>query len=228
MIGALIDESRLSDLEAILGHSFADRAVLEIALDRTAIGRGGAESHERLEFLGDRVLALVVADRLLTTFPKEPEGPLARRLASVTSRDSLAAAARAIGLGRFLTYRLGEAETGAADNASVLADAFEAVIAALYRDGGLAAASRFLGRHLPVTATVARRDAKSALQEWAMARGGNLPVYSLVATEGPAHAPRFTVTVSVEGAEPATAEGTSKRAAETAAAQALLRRLGPR
>jgi ribonuclease-3 len=221
----LIDESRLSDLEAILGHSFADRGVLEIALDRTATGRGGAESHERLEFLGDRVLALVVADRLLTTFPKEAEGVLARRLASATRRDALAAAARAIGLGRFLNYRLGEAETGAADNPNVLADAFEALIAALFRDGGLVAASRFLSRYLPVTATVARRDAKSALQEWTMARGGSLPVYTIVATEGPAHAPRFTVTVSVEGAEPATAEGSSKRTAETAAAQALLRRL---
>jgi len=126
----LIDETRLSDLEAILGHGFADRAVLEIALDRTAIGRGGAESHERLEFLGDRVLALVIADRLLATFPKEPEGALARRLAALVSRDSLAAAARAIGLARYLTYVRGEAETGAADNPNVLADAFEAVIAA--------------------------------------------------------------------------------------------------
>ncbi len=223
--GALIDETRLCDLEAILGHSFADRAVLEIALDRAALGRGGAESHERLEFLGDRVLALVVADRLLATFPSDAEGALARRLASLTSRDSLAAAARAIELGRFLTYRPGEAETGAAENANVLADAFEAVIAALYRDGGLAAASAFVTRYLPVTATPARRDAKSALQEWTMARGGKLPVYSTVATEGPAHAPRFTVTVAVEGHEPATAEGTSKRAAETAAAQALLRRV---
>jgi ribonuclease-3 len=229
LIGELIDETRLSDLEAILGHSFADRAVLEIALDRTAIGRGGAESHERLEFLGDRVLALVIADRLLATFPKEPEGALARRLAALVSRDSLAAAARAIGLARYLTYVRGEAETGAADNPNVLADAFEAVIAALYRDGGLAAASAFVARHLPVDAAAAApRDAKSALQEWALARGARLPIYRTVATEGPDHARRFTVTVTVEGNEPATAEGTSKRAAETAAAQALLRRLVPR
>jgi ribonuclease-3 len=224
----LIDETRFSDLEAILGHSFADRAVLEIALDRTALGRGGAESHERLEFLGDRVLALVVADRLLATFPREPEGALARRLAALVSRDSLAAAARAIGLARFLTYMRGEAETGAADNPNVLADAFEAVIAALYRDGGLAAASAFVARHLPVDAAAAApRDAKSALQEWALARGARLPVYRTVATEGPDHARRFTVTVTVEGHEPATAEGTSKRGAEAAAAQALLRRLAP-
>jgi ribonuclease-3 len=213
----------------ILGHRFADRTLLAAALDRNAVGRGGEESHERLEFLGDRVLALVIADRLLASFPREAEGPLARRLARLASRDSLAAAARAIALGRFLVFRQGEAETGAGQNPTVLADALEAVIAALYRDGGLAAAGAFVMRCLPVDApATAGRDAKSALQEWTMARGGKLPAYAVVSTEGPPHAPRFVVTVSVEGAEPATAEGSSKRAAETAAAQQMLRRLNPR
>ena len=224
----MTDDSGPPALEAILGHRFADRAVLATALDRTATGRGGAESHERLEFLGDRVLALVVTDLLLASFPREAEGALARRLAALVSRDSLAAAARRIGLARFLTYVRGEAEIGAADNPNVLADALEAVIGALYRDGGLGPARAFIGRAIPVgEGTAAPRDAKSALQEWAQGHGRRLPSYRTVAAEGPDQARRFTVTVAVEGSEPASAAGASKRVAEQAAAAALLRRLVP-
>ncbi len=218
----------LSELSATLGHRFADAGLLRAALDRNRPARAGvAAEQERLEFLGDRVLGLIVADRLLAGFPEDSEGALARRLAVLVSRDSLAAVARAIGLGRFISFGRGEVETGAADNPNVLADALEAVIGALYRDGGLAAAAPFVTRHLPVdvAGVTPPHDSKSALQEWAQGRGLPRPVYRVIAAEGPDHARRFTVAVELQGQAETMAEGTSKRAAEQRAAELMLRRL---
>ena len=218
----------LSELSATLGHRFADAGLLRAALDRNRPARAGvAAEQERLEFLGDRVLGLIVADRLLAGFPEDSEGALARRLAVLVSRDSLAAVARAIGLGRFISFGRGEVETGAADNPNVLADALEAVIGALYRDGGLAAAAPFVTRHLPVdvAGVTPPHDSKSALQEWAQGRGLPRPVYRVIAAEGPDHARRFTVAVDLQGQAETMAEGTSKRAAEQRAAELMLRRL---
>jgi len=221
-----------SDLEPLfeaLGHRFAAPHTLTEALTHPSASprRGGPRhSYERLEFLGDRVLGLVMAELLWSRFPGETEGELSRRHASLVRREALVAVARAIDLGRFVI--VGPGEAGARDNDSVLADACEAVIAALYLDGGLAAAQAFVRRQWePMLAAAVEppRDAKTALQEWALGRGRGLPVYETVSAEGPAHQRIFTVTARIEGSEAASASGSSKRAAETAAAAELLSRL---
>ena len=188
--------------------------------------RGG---YERLEFLGDRVLGLVIADLLWRGFEHEQEGPLTRRLTHLVRRDALARVAAAIGLDRHLRLSPAEAAAGAARNPGILADVLEAVIAAIYLDGGFAAATAFIERFWePLIAEMEAppSDAKTELQEWAQARGLPLPAYELIATSGPDHAPHFTVSVRVSGQEEASATASSKRAAETAAAAALLERLG--
>ena len=184
--------------------------------------------YERLEFLGDRVLGLVVADLLWRRFEGEPEGHLTRRHTHLVRRESLARVAEAIGLGRHLILSRAEAAAGAAGNPGILADACEALIAAIYLDGGFEAASSFVRRFWePLIEEMEEppRDPKTALQEWAQARGLALPAYELVATSGPDHAPRFTVAASVAGGERATATASSKRSAEALAAAMLLDRL---
>jgi len=225
--------SDLDPLFELLGHRFADPKLLAEALTHSsAHARRGSprQSYERLEFLGDRVLGLVVAELLWRRFPEEAEGELTRRHTGLVRRESLVEVARALALGAFVILSQGEAHADARDNPSVLADACEAVIAALYLDGGLEAARAFVHRYweplLQGTATPPR-DAKTALQEWAQGRGRGLPTYETVSVAGPAHKRVFTVSARVEGAEPATASGSSKRAAETAAAAELIARLSP-
>ncbi len=187
--------------------------------------RGG---YERLEFLGDRVLGLVVADLLWRRFDKEPEGYLTRRLTHLVRREALARVAETIELWRHLVLSPSEAASGAARNPGILADVMEAVIAAIYLDGGFEAARAFIERLWePLLADMdgPPRDPKTTLQEWVQARGRVLPAYELVATSGPDHAPQFTVAVRVAGFDEATATASSKRAAETSAAAALLERL---
>jgi len=220
----------LAALEQSLGHSFANPSLLEQALIHSSAGEGrkGATDNERLEFLGDRVLALVVAELLMDRFPAAKEGELGRRLTALVQRDALSAVASDIDLGRFLVVGALDAATGGAENANVLADACEAVIAALYIDGGIDAAKRFIATawqqqiaavaELPV-------EPKTALQEWAQGRGKPLPTYRVISRTGHAHNPVFEVEVAVEGHEPAGARGSSKRAAEKAAAQILLDRV---
>jgi ribonuclease-3 len=217
----------VAELEAKLGHRFGERAVLLGALSHSSLGgqAPAADGFDRLEFLGDRVIGLVVAEMLLAGYPKDGEGDIARRHARLVNRDSLARLARSIELGRYLRLSAGEAQSGGRDNPAVLADAFEAVIAALYRDGGMAAARDFLvPQFAPLMAEVVvpPRDAKTALQEWAQARGLSLPTYRTLEMSGPAHRPRISVEVQIEGLPPQTAEGPSRRVAEQAAAAALL------
>ena len=217
-------------LYEILGHRFADPQLLAEALTHPSAHarRGPKQSYERLEFLGDRVLGLVVAELLWRRFPDEAEGELTRRHTGLVRRESLVEVARALGLGVFVILSPGEAQAGARDNASVLADTCEAVIAALYLDGGLEAARGFVHRcwdPLLQAAEKPPRDPKTALQEWAQGRGRGLPVYETIDVTGPAHKRVFTVSARVEGVEPATASGSSKRAAETAAAADLIARL---
>lgn len=215
-------------LPELLAHDFAHDDLLTEALTHpSAMGRrGGKRRHyERLEFLGDRVLGLVVADLLWRRFPTEAEGELTRRHAHLVRREALAEVAHAVGLGRHLIVSKSEDAAGVRDNPRVLADVCEAVIAALYLDGGLALAARFVERWWePRLAALAAppRDPKTALQEWAQARGLPLPAYRTVPGEGPAHRRIFSVTVQVAGLPPATATGSSKRAAETAAAASAL------
>lgn len=218
-------------LVARLGHRFADRSLIERALTHPsalAQGRSGPGSYERLEFLGDRVLGLVVADLLLKRFPGEAEGALARRHAALVRREALAEVGAALKLGLELKLSRPEEEGGGRSNPALLADACEAVIGALYVDGGLEAARALIERfwaELIEADLTPPQDAKTALQEWAQGRGLPLPGYREVGRSGPDHELRFTVEVSVEGHQPATGEGRSKRLAEQAAAERLLARL---
>lgn len=218
------------DVARHLAHRFADPGLLRQALTHRSLTQGrnrGLASNERLEFVGDRVLGLVIAEWLVERFPGEREGGLGRRLAHLVNQETLAAIAARIGLGEALIVPASEAATGVRRRATVLADACEALIGALYLDGGLAAARDFIRTHWAdevEAVAVAPRDPKTALQEWAQGRGLALPAYRTVSSEGPSHRPRFTVAVTV-GEASAEATGVTKREAEKAAAAALLARL---
>ena len=226
------------ELPHIIGYEFANRELLDEALTHPSAlapeprrGRRrvpAKRGYERLEFLGDRVLGLVVADCLWRRFEGEPEGDLSRRHTHLVRREALARVAERIGLSRYLFLSRSEAAAGGAGNPGILADACEALIAAIYLDGGFDAASAFVRRFwdpLMEEMDEPPRDPKTALQEWAQARGLALPAYKLVATNGPDHAPLFTVMASVAGGDPATATASSKRLAEVRAAAILLDRL---
>jgi ribonuclease-3 len=219
---------KLERLAGILGHSFARPEWLAQALVHPSAAKRGPRpvaDYQRLEFLGDRVLGLVIADLLFEHFPDAEAGALAPRYNALVRRETLASVARDIGLGAFLQLAPSERAMGGAGNPSILADACEAVIAALYQDGGLAAVRAFIERHwrpLAEGLTTPPTDAKTMLQEWAQAHGSPPPAYSIVAREGPPHRPLFTVEVALDDGTPAAATGRSKREAEQAAAAALL------
>jgi ribonuclease-3 len=209
-------------LGAALGHDFNRPELLEQAL--THPSATAISTYERLEFLGDRVLGLVIADMVYRAYPAEPEGALARRYTALVRKEALARVAETIDLGAHLRVSRGEAEQGGRSSQSLLADACEAVIAALFLDGGFEAARRFVERWWqPLLAEQAEppQDAKTALQEWAQAHGLPLPAYRLIASEGPPHDPIFEMEVSLPGRPPAQGRGRSRRAAESAAAGAL-------
>ncbi len=221
------DPPDLRDLEARLGHVFADKALLTHAL--THIGAAGGVrrgSYQRLEFLGDRVLGLAVAALLYRTFPDAVEGELSRRLADLVRRESCAAVAADWLVEPHI--RLGPGERAALRRA-ILGDVCEAIIGAVFLDGGMTAAGALVERafaalmHAPARPL---RDAKTALQEWAQARGLAAPVYRERNRSGPDHAPAFTVAVVVEAHPDAEATGASKRVAEQAAATAFMEREG--
>jgi len=214
---------------ALIGYRFRDPVLLTEALTHPSLDGGREQKHgpdnDRLEFLGDRVLGLVVADHLVTMFETEAAGALARRYNSLVRRETLAEVARAVDLGDFLRMSKAEEESGGRDKPAMLADATEAVIAALYIDGGLEAAADFIHRHWdPLIGTDGQsaRDAKTALQEWAHAAGLHPPMYEEVERSGPAHDPVFVIAASLDGHAPVYGEGTSKRRAQQAAAAALL------
>ena len=190
--------------------------------------KSSLRDYERLEFLGDRVLGLIIADLLWRRFEDEPEGHLTRRHTHLVRREALARVANTIGLGTHLVLSRAEAAAGAAGNPGILADVCEALIAAIFLDGGLEAASAFVRRYWePLVDEMEGppRDPKTELQEWAQARGLALPAYELIETSGPDHAPLFTVAVSVVGRDRAAATASSKRAAEARAAAMLLEHL---
>jgi ribonuclease III len=214
-------------LEASLGHSFANPDLLTEALTHRSAAGIDAPSNERLEFLGDRVLGLVIAELLIRRFAAADEGELSRRLTALVRRDALAAVAKSVGFDVHMRFGASDAKAGRG-NASLLADACEAVIGALFLDGGIDTARSFIvDAWTPMVddGTGAARDAKTRLQEWAQGRGKPLPHYAVSSRKGPPHAPQFVVTVAVEGEGEASGEGASKRVAEQAAASALLERL---
>lgn len=222
-----LSDLEATELEAILGHRFSDRGLLQRALTHGSLA-AGLLSYERLEFLGDRVLGLVIAHSLYERFPGEPEGTLARRHVALVRQEALAEVARRLGLPELMRLSQGEADVGGRNNPALLSDVCEAVLGALYLDAGYDVTAGFVRRAwapLMEAHQAPPKDAKTALQELAQGRGLPLPVYETVAMSGPAHAPVFTVSVRIEGHEPATAEGTSKRQAEHGAAGALVARL---
>lgn len=210
-------------LTRAIGHQFADPGLLARAL--THKSAGADTSNERLEFLGDRVLGMVVAETLYAAHPGWDEGELAVRLNGLVRRETLAQIAVEIDLGRYLRLAKGEDEQGGRAKPAILADAMEAVIAAVYLDGGLAAARGVVGRlwsgYLANKITPPK-DAKTALQELSVARGLGQPRYEMVDRSGPDHAPVFVVAAVLPGGERAEGRGSSKRVAEQEAAQRLL------
>ncbi len=214
-------------LEQRLGHVFSNKRLLDRALTHRSAGALAEGSYERLEFLGDRVLGLVVADMLLQRFPKDPEGHLSRRFNALVRRETLADVARDLRLGGEIRFGQYE-EADGADNPAILSDVCEALIAGMYRDAGLEAARTFILRNwekrLEADPTPPR-DGKSALQEWTMARGLGLPHYEEVSRSGPDHAPIFTMRVTIPKHGSAQAEGRIKRHAEQSAAEQLLESL---
>jgi ribonuclease-3 len=214
--------------QALLGHHFTNQGLLAEALThRSAAGAKGVGSNERLEFIGDRVLGLIVAEWLIERFPHEQEGKLGPRLAALVSKPSLARIAEDRGLADMIAVAPGEAKRGVSTQATVLADALEAMIGALYLDAGLESARDFVRRvmeDLVGAQETPPKDPKTALQEWALKRALALPAYTVVAQSGPSHAPLFVVRACV-GDNFAEAEGSAKRAAEQEAARKLLETL---
>jgi ribonuclease III len=234
----------VASVEARIGYDFRRPDLLREALThrsaahqrngggarraRQPAARRGVGSNERLEFIGDRVLGLLMAEWLLERFPDEQEGALGPRHAHLVSRPILAAIADAMNLQQALDVAEHEARAGVRQMANVLADAVEAILGAVYLDGGLDPARRFV-RTAWNQAIVAQaqppKDPKTALQEWVLARGMPLPAYRTVQVDGPSHAPRFVIAVTASGQSGEGVAG-SKRAAESAAAADLLRQIG--
>ncbi|MCB9979279.1 MAG: ribonuclease III [Rhodospirillales bacterium] len=217
-------QSGLIAVESLLGHVFVNRDLLRAAL--THASADGADNYERLEFLGDRVLGLAVADLLYETFPDEVEGPLAKRLAALVQRSVLADIAAKMDLGESIALSAAERAAGGRENENILADTLEALLGALYRDAGYPACAALVRRLWEdrVRADVAPpEDPKTALQEWTQGRGLGLPIYTLAGRAGPDHAPVFTIQVDVSGYAPVQGSGSSRSRAEKAAAGNLLK-----
>ena len=199
--------------------------MLKRALTHSSTGQA---DNEQLEFLGDRVLGFLVAEMLVQNFPVEREGALALKLNALVRMEACARVAEAAGLDKHLILAASEDRSGGRKKPAILGDVCEAVIAALYLDGGMEAARAFVTRYwLPLLNDVHGdlRDPKNVLQEWAQARALGTPSYRVTKREGPDHAPRFTVEVRIDAHDAAQGEGQSLRAAEQAAARALIQRL---
>ncbi len=231
LLDLMLRARKFKELEKALGHRFKNQQLLEVALTHASVrgGKGKRSDNERLEFIGDRVLGLAIAELLNERFPDGSEGDLARRYNRLVRGEACAKVARTIGLGTHLILSDSEAGSGGRAKSTILADAMEAVLGAIFLDAGFKPARTVVHRlweSLSEDLPVAGVDAKSALQEWAQGQGLELPQYVEIAREGPDHAPRFTTEVRISGKEPARGEGASKRAAEQAAARALLEREG--
>jgi ribonuclease-3 len=215
----------LGELETILEYEFSNADVLRRAITHASAEQKSWNDYERLEFLGDRVLGLVVAEQLLDRFPLEREGEIARRHVQLVRKEALAEVARRLGIGPFLRISRGEEDAGARESGSILADVMEAILAALYLDGGLETARGFILKHwnpLLEADLEPPSDPKTTLQEWSQGRRHGLPVYKVIAQDGPSHAPEFTISVTVAEFTPRSAKGRSKRQAEQSAAALLL------
>jgi ribonuclease III len=212
-----------------LGYRFERADLLEEALTHVSAPGAGGQSYQRLEFLGDRVLGLAIAEMLHAAFPGAPEGELSRRLAELVRRESCAEIAVSWDVGPHVKLGAGEAQSGERKNLAILADVCEAIIGAVFLDGGYDAAKDLIARSFKELLDAPRRplrDPKSALQEWAQGQGLPAPTYAVVEQTGPDHAPKFRVMVKVKGKDSEFGLGASKRIAEQAAARSLLLREG--
>jgi ribonuclease III len=221
-----------AEIEARIGHSFTDPNLLITAFTHVSAlkpQRKRADSYQRLEFLGDHVLGLIVSDMLYRAFPNADEGELSKRLAELVRKESCADVARSLGLADDIKLGAVGASAGARLRKSVLGDVCEAVIGAVYLDGGYAAAADFVMRNWTERMHKPRRplrDPKTVLQEWAQGKGLPTPVYREVERTGPHHDPQFRVAVDLPGLAPAEGIGSSKRAAEKVAASVMIEREG--
>lgn len=221
--------NRIKRLEESIGYNFADPDLLEIALTHASHGDGRrrTDSNERMEFLGDRVLGLLVAEQLYAMFEGLSEGGLAHRLNALVNKGACARVARALNLGDALLLSPGEERLGGREKESILGDACEALIGAIYLDGGMSAARGFFETAWEdelAQLTRRQKDAKSHLQEWAARKRLPAPAYETLSRKGPDHRPHFTVEVRIDGLEPAMGEGNTKQAAQRAAADTMLKR----
>lgn len=223
-----MEDSEREALEAVLGHRFNSIQWLEHALTHRSHGAGSEEpNNERLEFLGDSVLGLAVSCRLVSKFPKWDEGRLSKARARLVGAESAERAANRLHLGRYLRLGPGEEKTGGRFKQNLLADAYEAIIGAIFRDAGYEAASAFVDRSLlydpaALTELLAEPDHKSALQEWLQERGMDIVEYRLTDTAGPDHQKIFEVEVWHAGKQLSLATGRTKKEAEQAAAKLAL------
>ena len=225
------EKAALADLEAHLGHKFRDPELATRALTHLSAASAGAdgrlESYQRLEFLGDRVLGLVIAQMLYEAYPRASEGALSLRLAALVRRETCAEVAKDWEVGAHVLLGPGEAQGGGRKKAAILADVCESLIGAAFVDAGYEVARQVVERSWRPRMRAAaepERDAKTAMQEWAQARALKAPRYVEIDRSGPPHAPRFTIEVSLEGHAPAQGAAASKRAAEQVAAQAFMAR----
>ncbi|MCW5689162.1 MAG: ribonuclease III [Pseudolabrys sp.] len=222
-----------SALEERIGYSFADKSLLDRALTHISALAGGPQnrvsSYQRLEFLGDHVLGLVISDMLYRTFPKANEGELSKRLADLVRKETCAAVAKEMDLGPALRLGNSEAHAGGRLRATILADACEGLVGAVFIDGGYPAAEALIAKFWQdrmLKSVKPLRDAKTMLQEWAQARGLPTPAYKEIGRTGPHHDPEFKVAVVLPDRPQAEGLGASKRAAEQAAAAAMLTSVG--
>ena len=219
-------------LEERIGYKFSDAALLDCGLTHISALKGArnrASTYQRMEFLGDHVLGLVISDMLFRAYPRADEGELSRRLADLVRKETCAEIARAIDLGAAIRLGSSEANAGGRTRPAILADVCEALIGAVYLDGGYPAAAALVERLWQArmrATTQPMRDAKTLLQEWAQGRGMPTPNYREVARSGPDHDPEFRVAVQIPHLAPAEGSGRSKRAAEQAAAAAMMAREG--
>ena len=224
-------DADLTALMDIIEYTFTDSRYLKLALTHSSLtvkNNLHVTSNERLEFLGDRVLGLVVAEILLEHFPEEDEGEISRRHAALVRMETLAAIAGTLDLGNFIYMSRGEERMGGRKHPALLADTCEAIIAALYMDGGLVAASKFIRTHWQTDldkTPLPPKDAKTMLQEWAQKNGLPIPSYWEVKRDGPAHKPIFTVAVKIASQGQFSGIGQSKRNAEQKAAERMLEKV---
>ena len=222
--------SDFKDIEKLIGYEFKDKRYIAKALTHPSYATiKHIPNYERLEFLGDAVLDLVISEFLFDEFKEEQEGALAKRRSGLVRGETLANVARELGLGEHLKMSSGEEANNGKDNNTNLENTFEAIIGAIYIDGGLEEARKFTMTHLEEKARNMKeppKDPKTLLQEKLQAVGKPTPIYEVISTEGPSHSPEFTIEIKVDGYDPAQAKGSSKKVAERAAALIMLEQIG--